>query len=96
MPNNYFQLALVTGGSYNYSRWSDSEFDSIAKQIALELDATKRADLYKQAQQILQDQVPMMNFLVKTAVAGQTSTIDGIAIAPDWPQTLFREAHFTE
>ena len=96
VPNNYFQLALVTGGSYNYSRWSDSDFDSIAKQIALELDATKRADLYKQAQQILQDQVPMMNFLVQTAVAGQTSTIDGIAIAPDWPQTLFREAHFTE
>ena len=31
------------------------------------------ADLYKQAQQILQDQVPMMNFLVNTAVAGQNA-----------------------
>lgn len=96
VPNAYFQLALVTGGSYNYSRWSDPAFDKLSQEIATELDPATRADLYKQAQRILQDQVPMMNFLVNTAVAGETATIDGVALAPDWPQTLFRDAHYTQ
>ena len=96
IANNYFQFALTSTAPWNYSRWKNPEFDGSSKQIPIELDAAKRADLYKQAQQILQDQVPMMNFLVNTAVAGETSTIDGIALAPDWPQTLIREAHYTQ
>jgi peptide/nickel transport system substrate-binding protein len=96
VPNNYFQLALVTGGSYNYSRWSDPSFDKLSKQISVELDPAKRADLYKQAQTILQDQVPMMNFLVNTAVAGQSANIDGVFLAPDYAQSLFRDAHYTQ
>jgi len=96
VPNNYFQLALVTGGSYNYSRWSDPAFDTLSKQISTELDPAKRADLYKQAQAILQEQVPMMNFLVNTAVAGQSANIDGVFLAPDYAQSLFRDAHYTQ
>jgi len=96
VPNAYFQLTLTSTAPWNYSRWKNTEFDSLSAQISAELDPAKRADLYKQAQQILQDEVPMMNFLVNTAVAGQTATIDGIPLAPDYPQTLFREAHYTE
>jgi peptide/nickel transport system substrate-binding protein len=95
-PITYFQLALITDGAYNYSRWSDPQFDALAAQIPLELDPAKRADLYQQAQQILQDQVPMINFLVNTAVAGQSANVDGVFLAPDYAQTLFRDAHFTE
>ena len=72
VPNTYFQLALTSTAPWNYSRWKDPEFDALSQQISTELDATKRAELYKQAQTILQDQVPMMNFLVNTAVAGQS------------------------
>ncbi|MFA4965069.1 MAG: ABC transporter substrate-binding protein [Thermoleophilia bacterium] len=96
VPNAYFQLALTSTAPWNYSRWKEPQFDTLSQQISTELDAAKRSDLYKQAQQILQDQVPMMNFLVNTAVAGQTATIDGIALAPDWPQTLMRDAHYTQ
>jgi peptide/nickel transport system substrate-binding protein len=95
-PITYFQLALITDGAYNYSRWSDPQFDTLTEQIPLELDPAKRADLYKQAQQILQDQVPMINFLVNTAVAGQSANLDGVFLAPDYAQSLFRDAHFTE
>ena len=38
----------------------------------------------------------MMNFLVNTAVAGQNATIDGVFLAPDYAQSLFRDAHFTQ
>ena len=96
VPNTYFQLALTSAAPWNYSRWENAEFDSLSEQISAELDPAARADLYKQAQQILQDEVPMMNFLVNTAVAGQTATIDGVFLAPDYAQSLFREAHYTE
>ncbi len=96
VPITYFELALTSDAPWNYSRWKNTEFDALAEQIPLELDAAKRAELYKQAQQILQDQVPMMNFLVNTAVAGQSANVDGVFLAPDYAQSLFRDAHFTE
>jgi peptide/nickel transport system substrate-binding protein len=96
VPNSYFQLALTSTAPWNYSRWKNPEFDGISEQISAELDTAKRAELYKQAEQILQDQVPMMNFLVNTAVAGQGANIDGVFLAPDYAQSLFRDAHYTE
>jgi peptide/nickel transport system substrate-binding protein len=95
-PITYFDLALTSDAPWNYSRWQNPEFDALAEQIPLELDPAKRAELYKQAQQILQDQVPMINFLVNTAVAGQSANVDGVFLAPDYAQSLFRDAHFTE
>ena len=96
VPNTYFQLALNSTAPWNYSRWENADFDALSAQITAELDEAKRAELYKQAQQILQDEVPMMNFVINTAVAGQTATLDGIPLAPDYAQTLFRDAHYTE
>ncbi len=95
-PNTYFQLALTSTAPWNYSRWKDPQFDTLSQQISAELDASKRADLYKQAESILQEQVPMMNFLVNTAVAGQNAKLDGVFLAPDYAQSLFRDAHFTQ
>jgi len=96
VPNAYFQLTLTSTAPWNYSRWKNPAFDALSAQISAELDPAKRAALYKQAQRIVEDQVPMMNFLVNTAVAGQTATIDGIPLAPDYAQTLFRDAHYTQ
>ena len=58
----------------------DRTFDDLVAQIPQALDEAGRADLYKQAQAILQDQVPMINFLINTAVAGESSNVDGIAL----------------
>ena len=96
VPLFYFRKALVSDGVWNYSRWKNPEFDALVKQIGTETDPTKLADLYKQAQKLLQDQVPMMNFLVNEAVAGESAKLDGVALAPDWSQTLFRNAYFTQ
>ena len=96
VPNAYFQLALTSEAPWNYSRWKNAEFDALSQQISTELDTATRADLYKQAQQILQDQVPMMNFMINTTTSGQTANLDGVFLAPDGAQSLFREAGFTE
>jgi peptide/nickel transport system substrate-binding protein len=95
-PITYFKLALTGDAPWNYSRWKNAEFDEISKQIPLELDDAKRADLYKQAQQILIDEVPMLNFAITKGKAGQSANIEGIVLNPDWSQTVFTTAHFTE
>jgi len=95
-PVTYFQLALTSTAPWNYSRWSNAELDSLTAQIPTESDAAKRAELYKQAQQILMDEVPMINFLVTQGLAGQPDAVAGITLLPDWSQTLFTTAHFSE
>jgi peptide/nickel transport system substrate-binding protein len=95
-PITYFKLALTSDAPWNYSRWKNPEFDAIVEQIPLALEETERADLYKQAQAILQDQVPVMNFIILTAVAGESSNVDGIELDPDWAHTTFTTAYFTE
>jgi peptide/nickel transport system substrate-binding protein len=95
-PITYFQLALTSTAPWNYSRWSNAEFDKLVTEIPQALDESARADLYKQAQAILQDQVPMINFLINTAVAGESANVDGIELNPDWAHTVFRSAHFTQ
>ena len=65
--------------AWNYSRWKDPQFDTLVKQISTELNPTKRAALYKQAQQILQQQVPMINFLESDGGRRpDRRTVDGI------------------
>ncbi|MBM3147278.1 MAG: hypothetical protein FJ000_05215, partial [Actinobacteria bacterium] len=95
-PITYFKLALTSDAPWNYSRWNNAEFDELVKQIPQALEESERAELYKQAQAILQDQVPVINFLVLTAVSGQSGNVDGIELDPDWAHTRFTTAFFTE
>lgn len=95
-PIFYLKIALTSKGAWNYSRWKNAEFDSLVNQIPQALDNAKRADLYKQAQRIVQTEVPMINFIINLGVAGESANVDGIALAPDWAQTLFRTANFTK
>ncbi len=95
-PVQYFQVAYVTGASFNESHWSDAEFDRVVGQIATEMDPAKRADLYKQAQQILIDRGPVIVPYMVKPVAGESAKLNGVTLAADWPRTLFREARFSE
>ena len=96
-PITYFKLALTS--------------DAAVELLALEQPGVRRdrasrsrwpwtrptrADLYKQAQALLQDEVPMMNFIVLTGVAGESPNVDGIELDPDWAHTTFTTAYFTE
>ncbi|MBU2601387.1 MAG: ABC transporter substrate-binding protein [Actinobacteria bacterium] len=95
-PITYFKLAMTSTAAWNYSRWSNAEFDAIVEKIPQTLDDAERAELYKDAQRILQTEVPMINFIVLLGVAGESANVDGIELSPDWAHTLFRTAHFTE
>ena len=95
-PVAYYNLAYVTDGLYNESHWSDPEFDTLTKQINSELDATKRAELYQQSQQILIDRGPVIVMGHENALAGQAADVDGIELAIDWAQTVFVKGYYTK
>ncbi len=95
-PNTYFNAAYVTGAAYNESHWSDPAFDTLVTQIDSELDRTKRIELYKQAQQILIERGPVIVPFFETAAAGASAKLAGVALAPDWSRTLFRNAYLTK
>lgn len=61
-PATLFQCC-GTGQGRNYSLWSNAEFDELCQQAAAEPDQAKRADLYKQAQKIVAEELPMVNVL---------------------------------
>ena len=88
-PVVYFNLSLITGALWNEAHWSDAEFDSLTKQINSELDATKRADLYHQAQELLWERGPSVVLVHENSVAGQTAKLSGVTLPPDMNQTLF-------
>jgi peptide/nickel transport system substrate-binding protein len=96
VPITYFKLALTGDAPWNYSRWKNAEFDKIVEQIPLALEEAERADLYKQAQALLQEEVPMINFIISTAVAGQSAGLEGVELDPDWAHTRFTQAYLSE
>ncbi|MBZ9761666.1 ABC transporter substrate-binding protein [Mesorhizobium sp. CA8] len=51
-----FSSAYQTGASWNDSNWSNPRFDEVIKLARAELDDSKRADLYKEAQLLVRDQ----------------------------------------
>ena len=76
-PQNFLYTLFYTGTEYNCSHFSSKELDELLDQAALEADYDKRTGLYKQAEQIIIDQAPVMplwfgkNYiLVNPGVAG--------------------------
>lgn len=56
---DWFDL-FRTGDGNNNGEYSNPQFDALVKQADAEMDATKRADLYKQAAQILYNDQPAL------------------------------------
>lgn len=49
---SYF-VPFTTGNGNNAGKWSNTQYDELVKKAGQELDPAKRADLYKQAEEIL-------------------------------------------
>ncbi len=84
-PENFLDVLFHTGSPRNYSNYSNPKVDGLLDQANVEQDATKRADLYRQAQQQILDDVAIIPIyhnteyvLVKPAVKGLSITAMGI------------------
>ncbi|PUA45240.1 ABC transporter substrate-binding protein [Pseudomonas protegens] len=82
-------------GGNNYSMWCDPQYDKLIKQAKLVTDRQQRTELYKQAQQLLKQQVPitpvahsMINQPLSAKVEGfkvspfGRNTFSGVSLAP--------------
>jgi oligopeptide transport system substrate-binding protein len=59
-PQDWLSLVFRSESTVNHVQWDNKKFDDLTKQADIEKDATKRADLYKQAQQLLADEAPVV------------------------------------
>ncbi len=84
-PENFLSALFHTGSPRNYSNYSNAKVDALLDQANVEQDTAKRADLYRQAQQQIIDDVAAIPIyhatdyeLVKPYVKGLTITAMGI------------------
>ena len=59
-PSDYFNAWYRTDGPQNYSFWHNAEFDKLVDQIDNEVDAPKRLALIRQAEDIMEQDPPLL------------------------------------
>jgi ABC-type transport system substrate-binding protein len=59
-PSDYFNSWYKKDGPQNYSRWQNETFEALLPQIDRELDATKRKALIRQAENIMEQDPPLL------------------------------------
>ena len=59
-PSDYFNAWYCTGGPQNYSFWSNQKFDALVDQIDAEFDLAKRQALIRQAEEIMEEDPPVL------------------------------------
>jgi ABC-type transport system substrate-binding protein len=59
-PSDYFNAWYRTGGPQNYSMWHNEKFDALVDQIDREVDPAKRHALVHQAEDIMEQNPPLL------------------------------------
>ncbi|MHC8322316.1 ABC transporter substrate-binding protein [Pseudomonas sp. GB2N2] len=66
----------------NFSKWCDKKFDGIVKEAKRTTDQGKRTELYKQAQHVLKDAVPMTPIAHSTVFQPMRNEVQDFKISP--------------
>ncbi len=66
----------------NFSKWCDADYDKLVKQAKAVTDVEQRTTLYKQAQQRLQQQVPITPIAHSTVYQPMRTSVQGFLISP--------------
>ena len=77
-PNTFLDL-WVTDGAQNNTNWSNPEYDRLIKEASAELDAEKRLDMLRQAEQIWVDEMPVIPIYFYTSTNLVDPRIEGFA-----------------
>jgi peptide/nickel transport system substrate-binding protein len=59
-PSDYFNSWYAKDGPQNYSKWHNQAFEDLLKQINRELDEGKRKTLIRQAEEIMEQDPPLL------------------------------------
>ena len=69
-------------GGNNYSMWCNKEYDALVKNAKIITDRDQRTVLYKQAQQLLKQQVPITPIAHSTVNQPLSAKVQGFAVSP--------------
>lgn len=58
-PSTFMELHM-SNGTNNHTFWNNAQYDSLVREAALTSDKSKRYDLYRQAEQIMLDEAPVV------------------------------------
>ncbi|MFB4214250.1 glutathione ABC transporter substrate-binding protein [Shouchella sp. JSM 1781072] len=83
------------GAAGNRAFYSNPELDAILDEAVAEVDEANRMDLYVQAQEIANEEVPLVFTHYTQYLHGIKDSVEGIIVTPtdDW---VLNEAHFVE
>ena len=80
-PDNFFRFQLscnaINTGS-NYTRWCNSEFDDLINQAVTETEYIERVTLYYRAQEIIQQELPLIPLAHSLRLHAYTSGLKGV------------------
>jgi cationic peptide transport system substrate-binding protein len=80
-PDNFFRSQLscnaINTGS-NYSRWCNSEFDELINQGLTESEYIERVTLYYRAQEIIQQELPLIPLAHSLRIHAYSSDLEGV------------------
>lgn len=76
------------GAAGNRSFYSNPEYDKLAEQGRMETDIEKRAEIYREAQAILEEDLPIIPILRKNELIGMRKNISGFIFRPNGHHVL--------
>jgi peptide/nickel transport system substrate-binding protein len=78
IPSQFFLPMLTTKGVWNSSHWSNSQFDSLAKQYDATLDQAKRKDIGTQMATIQTEETPIIIAYWIEVLRATTTKVGGV------------------
>lgn len=89
-PDAYKSL-FQSDADYNYARYKNPQLDALWEDAAVETDPAKRADLYKQIQQTIGEDVPYLPIAYPKAVIAVDKKFGGLEEAKPIPIAMFED-----
>ena len=82
-PDGNIYGFVTTGGGFNDGKYSNPEIDRILGEARAVSDEAARKDLYKQANQILQTDLPLFYLYNEAWLYGVSDKVAGFTPSPD-------------
>ncbi len=82
-PVGIFDPTHRTGGRGNFSNYTNTELDALLEEAAGEQDFARRAELYRQAETLANQDLPYIYLWVPKDIYGISKRVRNFVAAPD-------------
>ena len=94
-PTTYLNLC-ISDNANNYGKWSNTEYDSIMDQVAVETDVNARWQLMIDAEKIMMDDLCYIPVFEKGSSTLQDTSVTGLVQKPVGVPYTFNYVDITE